>query len=161
MFKKRAAFIFKYQAVNSESESKVFVFSPFPKVPEVILTGAEHMLTTAIARTIALGNRYATRNGNDYALEKINETYDFLAQQLENRINMVIQEMSASVKDQKRLSEIKKVRFPTNTHNRRSFYQTNQTFYWCRCCYWRRCRIDPGWSHYGLCMYSVIYPQYL
>ena len=51
MFKKSAAFLFKYQAVTSEVESKVRVFSPFPKIPEVNLTGAEDMLPTAIAGT--------------------------------------------------------------------------------------------------------------
>ena len=112
VFKKGAAFLFKYQAVTSESESKVRVFSPFPKIPEVNLTGAEHMLATAIARTIALGSTYATRNGNGCAIEKINETYDLLTQQLENRINMVKQEMSASVKDQNGLSEITKSFLP-------------------------------------------------
>ena len=112
VFKKGAAFLFKYHAVTSESESKVQVFSPFPKIPEVNLTGAEQMLATAIARTIALGSTYATRNGNGCAIEKINETYDLLTQQLENRIIMVKQEMSASFKDQNGLSEITKSFFP-------------------------------------------------
>ena len=106
VFKKGAAFLFKYQAVTSESESKVRVFSPFPKIPEVNLTGAEQMLAAAIARTIALGSTYVTRNRKSCAIEKINETYGLLTQQLENRIKMVKQEMSASVKDQNGLSEI-------------------------------------------------------
>ena len=38
--KKGAAFVFKYQAVTSESESKVRVFSPFPRLPEINLTEA-------------------------------------------------------------------------------------------------------------------------
>ena len=65
------------------------------------------MLATGIARTIALGSTYATRSGNGCAIEKINETYGLLTQQLGNRINMVKQEMSASVKDQNGLSEIR------------------------------------------------------
>ena len=40
IFKQGAAFVFKYQAVTSESESKVRVFSPFPKLPEINLTEA-------------------------------------------------------------------------------------------------------------------------
>ena len=40
IFKKEAAFIFKYQAVTSESESKVRVFSPFPRLPVLNLTDA-------------------------------------------------------------------------------------------------------------------------
>ena len=112
LFKKGAAFLFKHQAVTSESESKVRVFSPFPKIPEVNLTGAEQMLARAIARITSLGSRYATRNGNGCAIGKINETYDLLTQQLENRINMVKQEMSASVNDQNGLSEITKSILP-------------------------------------------------
>ena len=38
IFKKGAAFIFKYQAVTSESESKVRVFSPFARLPEINIT---------------------------------------------------------------------------------------------------------------------------
>ena len=38
IFKKGAAFIFKNQAVTSENESKVRVFSPFPSLPEINLT---------------------------------------------------------------------------------------------------------------------------
>ena len=99
VFKIGAAFLFKYQAVISESGSKVRVVFMFPKIPEVNLNGAEHMLATAIARTIALGSTYATRSGNSCAIEKKNGTYDLLTEQLENRINSVKQEMSASVKD--------------------------------------------------------------
>ena len=40
IFKKGAAFVIKYQAVTSESESKVRVFSPFPRLPEINLTEA-------------------------------------------------------------------------------------------------------------------------
>ena len=40
IFKKGAAFVFKYQTVTSESESKVRVFSPFPRLPEINLTEA-------------------------------------------------------------------------------------------------------------------------
>ena len=38
IFKKRAAFVFKNQAVTSESESKLRVFSPLPRLPETNLT---------------------------------------------------------------------------------------------------------------------------
>ena len=38
IFKKGVAFVFKYQAGTSESESKVRVFSPFPRLPEINLT---------------------------------------------------------------------------------------------------------------------------
>ena len=40
IFNKGAAFVFKNQAVTSESESKSRVFSPFPRLPEINLTEA-------------------------------------------------------------------------------------------------------------------------
>ena len=45
-FKKAAAFVFKYQAVTSESESKLRVFSPFPRLPEINLTEAYSLSPT-------------------------------------------------------------------------------------------------------------------
>ena len=86
------------------------MFSPFPKIPEVNLTGAESILARAIAHTIAFGSTYTQRRG--CAVEKINETYDLLVQQLKNRVNVVKLEMSASVKDQNSLSETTKSFFP-------------------------------------------------
>ena len=40
IFKKGAASVFRYQAVRSESESKVRMFSPFPGLPEINSTEA-------------------------------------------------------------------------------------------------------------------------
>ena len=45
IFKKWAAFLFKYQAVTSESESNVRVFSPFPRLPEINLTEAYSLVS--------------------------------------------------------------------------------------------------------------------
>ena len=70
------------------------------------------MLATAIAEKMALGSTYATRNGNGCAIEKINENYDLLTQQLENRISMVKREMSALIKDQNGLFKVKKFFLP-------------------------------------------------
>ena len=109
VFKKGAAFLFKYQAVTSESESKVRVFSPFPKIPEVNLTEVERLLALAKVQTIAVGGMYAQTS---CYWEKINETYSLVVQQLEERVNLVKKEMSASVKDQNGLSEITKSFLP-------------------------------------------------
>ena len=46
IFKKGAAFVFKYQAVTSESESKVRVFSPFPGLSETNLAEAYSLVDT-------------------------------------------------------------------------------------------------------------------
>ena len=44
IIQKGAAFIYNYQAVTSESESKVRVFSPFPQPPEVDLSTAKSLI---------------------------------------------------------------------------------------------------------------------
>ena len=75
-------------------------------MPEVNVAGAECMLAAAIARTIALDSTDAQRGG--CAVEKINETYDLLVQQLEKKVNMVKLEMNASIRNQNGLSEITK-----------------------------------------------------
>ena len=45
IFKKGAAVDFNYQAVISESESKVRVFSPFPRIPGINVTEAYSLIT--------------------------------------------------------------------------------------------------------------------
>ena len=77
---------------------------PISENPQVKFTGAEHILATTIAHTIALGSTNV-QNGIGCAIEKVNETYESLTHQLENRINMVKREISASVKAQNGLSE--------------------------------------------------------
>ena len=44
VFKKGAAFVFQFQAVTPESECKVRVFSPFPRIPDITLTNAYTIL---------------------------------------------------------------------------------------------------------------------
>ena len=44
IIQKGAAFIYNYQAVTSESESKVRVFSPFPQPPSVDLSAASSLI---------------------------------------------------------------------------------------------------------------------
>ena len=44
IFQKGTAFIYKYQADTSESESKVRVFSPFPQPPPVDLTAVDPLI---------------------------------------------------------------------------------------------------------------------
>ena len=44
IFTKEAAFDLKYKAVASESKRNVRVFSPFPKLPDIILTAADSLV---------------------------------------------------------------------------------------------------------------------
>ena len=93
------------------------VFSSFPKIPEVDLTEAERLLALAKAQTIAVGGMYAQKS---CYWEKINETYSLVVQQSEEGVNLVKKEMSASVKDQIGLSEIRKSFLP-------QIYRTEET----------------------------------
>ena len=58
VFKKGDAFLFKYQAVTSESENKVRVFSLFPKIPDINLTGTEDLSNLAKIRRTGIGGMY-------------------------------------------------------------------------------------------------------
>ena len=62
VFKKGATSLFKDQAVASKSESKIRVFSPFPKIPDVTLTEAEEFLILAKARLIGTSGMYAQKH---------------------------------------------------------------------------------------------------
>ena len=44
IIQKGAAFIYNYQAVTSDSESKVRIFSPFPQPPLVDLTAVDSLI---------------------------------------------------------------------------------------------------------------------
>ena len=44
IIQKGAAFIYNYQAVTSESQSKVRAFSPFPQPPPVDLTAVDSLI---------------------------------------------------------------------------------------------------------------------
>ena len=55
IFKKGTAFVFKNQALTSESEKKVRVFSPFASLPEINLTEAYYL--------VAHGGYFGTLSG--------------------------------------------------------------------------------------------------
>ena len=86
VFKKDAAFLFKYQAVTSENESKVRVFSSFPKIPDVNLTGVEDLLDLAKIRIIGIGCMYVQKICE---FQEINETYGLLMTQLKDRVKLM------------------------------------------------------------------------
>ena len=81
------------------------------------LTEVERLLAVAKAQTIAVGGMYAQKS---CYWEKSNETYSLVVQQLEEGVNLVKKEMSASVKDQNGLSEITKLFLP-------QIYRTEET----------------------------------
>ena len=108
VFKKGAAFLFKYQAVTSESESKVRVFSPFPRIPDVNLTGAEDLLSLAKTRITGIGDMYV----HVCKFHEINETYGLLMTQLKDRVNLIKLEVKQATDEQEKLAEVMKYFLP-------------------------------------------------
>ena len=72
IFKKRAAFVFKYQAVTSEGGSKVRVFSPFPRLPEINLTEA-YSLVAHRGRSVSLSGMNTVKRCQTAASENAYE----------------------------------------------------------------------------------------
>ena len=80
LFNKGAAFVVKYQAVTSESENKVRVFSPFPRLPETNLTEAYslvahrgHSDTLAGMNTVNSCQTAASENSYELLFNRIDE----------------------------------------------------------------------------------------
>ena len=103
VFKKGAAFLFKNQAVTSESESKVRVFSLFPKIPDVNLTGAEELLNLSKIRITGIGSMFVQKVCE---FQKNNETYGLLMTQLKDRVKVVKLEVKQATDEQEKLAEL-------------------------------------------------------
>ena len=103
VFKKGAAFVFKYQAVTSESESKVRVFSPFPKMPLINITNAINMINAFQTAPRSIGGMYINTNCK---FTDVNDTYDLLLQQLVTRVNFLQTELAAAQQEEDTLLEV-------------------------------------------------------
>ena len=101
VFKKGAAFVFKNQAMTPESESKVRVFSPFPKIPEINSTDAYAILQTQ--------GHTDLMNGMDTVklcrTDRMGTLYDQLFDQLEEKLSLIQKEINAAHTDQNQLVE--------------------------------------------------------
>ena len=109
VFKKGAAFLFKHQAVTIESESKVRVFSPFPRIPDVNLTGAEELLSLAKIRITGIGGMYVQKVCE---FQEINETYGLLMTQLKDRVELIKLEVKQATDEQGKLADVMKSFLP-------------------------------------------------
>ena len=102
VFKKVAAFVFKYQAVTPESHSKVRVFSPFSKIPEINLTDAYAILKTR--------SHSDSMTGMDTVklcrTERTGTLYDQLFDQLEEKLWMIQKQINAAHTDQNQLVKV-------------------------------------------------------
>ena len=105
VFKKGAAFLFKNQAVTSESESRIRVFSPFPKIPDVNLTAVEELLNLAKTRITGIGATYVQKVCE---LQEINETYGLLTTQLKDRVELIMLEVKQATDEQDKLADVMK-----------------------------------------------------
>ena len=101
-FKKGAAFVFKYQAVTSESESKVRVFSPIPRLPEIFLTEAFSLVAhRGHSDTMAAMN---TVKRCQTAVSE--EAYELLVNRIDEQLTVLDKEIAGADKDRNRLVEI-------------------------------------------------------
>ena len=108
VFKKGAAFVFKYQAVTSESESKVRIFSPFPKMPEINLTAA-YTIRDFKNHTTTLGGMVSVKACETNRMEKI---FALLFEELETKLQMIESEIHGAATDKNDLLEIAKSFLP-------------------------------------------------
>ena len=100
--KKGAAFVFKYQAVTSESESKVRAFSPIPRLPEINLTGAYSLVAhkghnDTMARMNTLKKCQTAASG---------DAYELLFNRIDEQLTILDKEIAEADKDRNRLVEI-------------------------------------------------------
>ena len=103
VFKKGAAFVFKYQAVTSESESKLRIFSPFPQIPAINLTQATYMVEDFKRAPDSIGVMYINKNCK---YMYFNETYALLLQQLETRVSFLEYELTAALEEENSLLDV-------------------------------------------------------
>ena len=95
IFKKRAAFVFKYQAVTSESESKVRVFSPLPKLPEINLTEA-YSLVAHKGHSDTMAARNTVKKCQTAASE---EAYELLFIRIDEQLKILDKEIAEAKAD--------------------------------------------------------------
>ena len=104
IIQKGAAFIYNYQAVTSESESKVRVFSPFPQPPPVDLTAVDslidlvsnihHKLTSLPFLEIV-----ASDEPRPIAMYTFQDRTNGLRESIEYRVHLLAEERSAIAQD--------------------------------------------------------------
>ena len=102
IFKKGAVFVFKYQAVTSESESKVRVFSPFPRLPEISLTEV-YSLVAQRGHSDTLAGMNTVKRCQSAASEN---AYELLFNRIDEQLTILDKEVAEAKTDRNRLVEI-------------------------------------------------------
>ena len=102
IFKKEAALVIKYQAVTSESESKVRVFSLFPKSPAIKLTeGYSLVAHRGNSDTLAGMN-----TGKRCQIAASEIAYDLLFTRIDEQLIILDKEVAEANEDRNRIVEI-------------------------------------------------------
>ena len=102
IFEKGAAFVFKYQAVTSESESKLRVFSPFPILPEINLTEA-FTLVAHIGQSDTLAGMNTAKRCQTAASEN---AYELLLNRMDGQVKILDKQIAEAKADRNRLVAI-------------------------------------------------------
>ena len=99
IFKEGGAFIFKYQAVTSESESKLRVFSPFPRLHEINLTEA-YSLVAHRGHSVTLEGMNTVKRCQTAASEN---AYELVFNQIDEQLTILDKEIVEAKTDRNRL----------------------------------------------------------
>ena len=108
-FEREAAFIFKYQAVTSESESQVRLFSPFSTLPDVNIDSVS-VLVFESNQKLSHMQRCVTQAG--CINNTFNESHLPVLQQMENMYNHLKTEIHEPQSELNTLSAIAESFFP-------------------------------------------------
>ena len=112
VFKKGAAFVFQFQAVTPESESKVRVFSPFPRIPDINLTNAYTILQQR-GHSDTLAGMSSVKLCHTSDMEHL---YDNLFNRLEEKLKVLENEIHAAQTDQHNLVTMASSFLPPSIH---------------------------------------------
>ena len=112
VFKKSAAFVFQFQAATPESESKVRVFSPFPRIPDINLTNAYTILQQR-GNSDTLAGMHSVKICNTADMEHL---YANLLNRLEDKLKILKNEIYAAQTDQRNLVTMASSFIPPSIH---------------------------------------------
>ena len=157
IFKKGAAFVFIYQAVTSESESKVRVFSPFPKLPEIFLTESCSLVAHR-GHSDTMTGMNTVKRCQTAASE---EAYELLFNRIDEQLKILDKEKAEAKADRIRLVEIVTPFLSQQSKLAGSTGRRSPKRYRINCSCRRRCRTEPGRSSQRCCMFSSIDFQFM
>ena len=112
VFKKGAAFVFQFPAVTTESESKVRVFSPFPRIPDINLTN-KYTILQQRGHSDTLAGMTSVKMCDTADME---HSYDNLFNRLEEKLRILENKIQAVQTDQHDLVTMASSFLPPSIH---------------------------------------------